>query len=167
MNRRELVQKVMWAVLIIILLVGCSAPAATPTSEASPEPVIEAGEIIFDGRDCTYSGLTELSTGRYSFVLKDLSDLDLYMWVSRMTDGKTYQDFVDLADPSNPYLYFPKEDWIDHAIELGMSQQRPDGGEVHTFILSVVGEYSIVVGRESPFYIAFCSPIWVLEDPSE
>ena len=62
MNRKKLSQQVMWAILIILLLVGCGAPAATPapiqptetsttTSEPLPETVAEF-EVAFDGNEC-------------------------------------------------------------------------------------------------------------------
>jgi hypothetical protein len=132
MNRQKLSQQVMWAILIPLLLVGCGAPAATPTSEPSPEPVVEVGDVIFDGTECTVSGSTELPPGRYSFVLKDQSELEVNLFVSRLTDGKTFQDLLDLQ--SEPGEYVPEQDWIDHAVELGSAWNKPDGGKVHTYI---------------------------------
>ena len=141
MNKGKLLQQVMWAVLVMVLVVGCNAPAATPTSEASPEPVIELGEVIFDGTECTYSGPTELVPGRYSMILRDLSDIDVDIWVGRTTDGKTYQDFMDLA--IDPNVYFPKPDFVNYAIEPGRTLLAPDGGAVHTYIFELVGNYFI------------------------
>ena len=112
MNRQMLIQQVMWAILIMLLLVGCGAPAAAPTSEPSPEPVVvEVGDVIFDGTECTVSGSTELPPGRYSFVLKDLSEEDVHLFVSRLTDGKTFQDLLDLQ--SEPGEYVPEQDWLN------------------------------------------------------
>lgn len=98
-------------------------------------------------------------------ILRDLSDIDVNRWVGRTTDGKTYQDFMDLA--SVPNEYFPKPDFVNYAIEPGRTLLAPDGGAVHTYIFELVGNYFIIIGRESPFYIGFCSPFWVMEDSSE
>jgi hypothetical protein len=169
MNRQKLFQQVMWAILITLLLVGCGAPAATPTSEPSPEPVVEVGDVIFDGTECTVSGSTELPPGRYSFVLKDLSEEDVHLFVSRLTDGKTFQDLLDLQ--SEPGEYVPEQDWLNHTVEPGSAWNKPDGGEVHTYIFIEEGEYAVSLWswetETTPMKIWFCAPFWVKEDPSE
>ena len=169
MNRQRLSQQVMWAILITLLLVGCGAPAATPTSEPSPEPVVEVGDVIFDGTGCTVSGSTELPPGRYSFVLKNLSEQSTGIFVSRLTDGKTFQDLLDLQ--SEPGEYVPEQDWLKNAVERGIAWNKPDGGNVHTYLLIKEGEYAVSLWspatETAPMRIWFCAPFWVKEDPSE
>ena len=165
MNRQKLSQQVMWAILITLLLVGCGAPAATPTSGPLPESIAEVGEVIFDGTECTVLGPTELPTGKYSFVLKDLSKINVNLYVSRLTDGKTYQDLLD--GQSEPGEYYPKPDWVVHAIEPGSAWSKPDGGEVHTYFLTREGEYAIYLGTDVPPSLWFCAPLRVIEAPSE
>jgi hypothetical protein len=78
----------------MLLLVGCGAPAATPASEPSPEPVVEVGDVTFDGTECTVSGSTELPPGRYSFVLKNLSEEDMLLLIFRLSRSK----FVSIVE---------------------------------------------------------------------
>ena len=159
----------MWSILIMLLLVGCGAPAATPASEPSPEPVVEVGDVIFDGTECTVSGSTELSPGRYSFVLRDLSEEDVHLFVDRLTDGKTFQDLLDLQ--SEPGEYFTAPDWTTGVLEPGSAWNKPDGGEVHTYILTSEGAYFVGVWswqtETTSQKVWFCAPFWVKEDPSE
>jgi hypothetical protein len=171
MNRQKLSRQVVWAILITLLLFGCGAPAATPTptSEPSPEPVVEVGDVIFDGTECTVSGSTELTAGTYSFVLKNLSEEDVIFIVRRLTDGKTFQDLLGLQ--SEPGEYIPRPDWVAPVVERGIARQKPDGGEVHTYKLISEGEYAISLWSyataTTPLRIWFCAPFWVKEAPSE
>jgi hypothetical protein len=47
-TRPKLWQYLTWAMLVA-LLVGCSVLEPKPTPGPSPEPAVEAGEIVFDG----------------------------------------------------------------------------------------------------------------------
>jgi hypothetical protein len=169
MNRPKLSQQVMWAILIALLLVGCGAPAATPTSEPSPEPVVEVGDVVFDGTECTVSGSTELLPGGYSLVLKDLSEKDVHLLVRRLTDGKTFQDLLKLQ--SEPGGHTPMPDWVAPVVERGIAWQEPDGGEVHTYELISEGEYAIILWSfataTTPLGTWFCAPFCVSEARSE
>lgn len=172
MNRQKLSQQVVWATLITLLLFGCGAPAATPTPtpEPSPEPVIELGDVTFDGTDCIVNVPAELPPGRYSIVFyDDVNELDANMWISRLVDGKTFQDALDLqAEPGD---YVPEQDWLVNAIETETARYRPDDGEVHTYRFISEGEYLIGVWAyeepTTPWYIWFCAPFWVKEALSE
>jgi hypothetical protein len=171
MNRQELSQQVMWAILMTLLLVGCGAPVATPTpaSEPSPEPVVEVGDVIFDGTGCTVSGSTELTPGRYSFVLRNLTEGDVTLFVRRLTDGKTFQDLLDLQ--SEPGEYIPRPDWVARIVEQGIAWQKPDGGEVHTYKLISEGEYAVSIWSwetdTGTQRIWLCAPFRVIEALSE
>jgi hypothetical protein len=130
-----------------------------------PESVVEVGDVIFNGTECNVSGPIELPPGRYSYVLKDLSEDDVTIFVGRLTAGKTFQDILDLQ--SEPGEYFPWQDWIKLAIESGVAWNKPDGGEVHTYIFNSEGEYVVGLGSTSPAKRWFCAPFWVKEDSSD
>jgi hypothetical protein len=171
MNVQKLSQHVMSAILIMFLLVGCGVPAATPTptSEPSPELVVEVGDVTFDGTECTVSGSTELPPGRYSFVLKNLSEEDASLLIFRLPDGKAFQDLLDLQ--SEPGEWVSKPDWAIDAVETGVAWYKEDGGEVHTYMFINEGEYALVIWRmpaeATQPGIWFCAPFWVKEDASE
>lgn len=170
----------MWAILITLLLVGCGAPAATPTlipPTATPTPIPPTAtptlgplpgsvfEVTFDGNECTVSGPTELPTGDHSFVWKDLSEENIDLWVARLLDDKTFQDLLDLQ--SEPGEYYPQPSWTVHPTQLGRAWNESIGGEVYTFSLNIEGEYVTLVGGYSPLSLWFCAPLKVIEAPSE
>jgi hypothetical protein len=165
MNEQRLSQQVMWAILIMLLLVGCGTPAATPTSGPLPRDVAEGIEVTFDGNECIVSGPTELSIGEHSFVLKDLSEQNAYLLVSLLHDGKTFQDWLD--EQSEPGV-FARPSWVEFPSQLG-APKKTNGGEVWTYILRKEGEHFISVGEDLPDSkrLWFCSPLEVIEAPSE
>jgi hypothetical protein len=150
---------------LILVVASVSFPHLLHTSEPQAEVAIEAGEISFDGKECTYSGLTELVVGEYSFVFKNQSDLDVILILARLSDGRTFQDFLGIL--GEPGEYVPKPDWVKYAPEPGSAQIRTDGGEVHTYILKIAGEYAIYVLIGSPFNIWVGTPLYVKEAPAE
>ena len=164
MSRQKLSQQVMWAILMMLLFVGCGAPSASPTSGPLPESVTEWIEVTFDGNECTVSGPTELTTGDQSFILNDLSDKEGVLLVSRLLDGKTFQDILDYA--REPYVWRPTPSWVEHQSQLG-APIKANGGEVWTIILRKEGEHFIYIERLYPFGIWICAPLWVIEAPSE
>jgi len=64
-------------------------------------------EVTFDGKECTYSGPTEFVTGDHSFVYEDSSDQEQVVWASRILDGYTYQDELDLQSEPGEYFDIP------------------------------------------------------------
>ena len=165
MSRQKLSQQVMWAILVTLLLVGCGAPAATPTpipptATLTPVPPIE---VTFDGTECTVSGPTELPTGDHKFVLKDLSEQNQVLYVSLLLDGKTYQDLLDLQ--SEPGEYYPKPSWVVHT--KGGMRRNAKGEHVWTYSLDIEGEHAIYLGSAFPHSLWFCAPLKVIEAPSE
>ncbi|MGD2147548.1 MAG: hypothetical protein PVH41_12700 [Anaerolineae bacterium] len=161
--RQRLSQCVTW-LMLVALLTGCAALEPRPTPEPSPEPTVEAGEIVFDGTGCTYTGLTEMPMGRYSFVVDDQSDKDVHLYVVTLTDGKTFQDVLEMQ--SEPGAYFPKPDWAKYAIEPGSATYKPDGRRVRTYLLTREGEHILYVGGFDPWSLWFCAPFWVTATPS-
>jgi len=59
----------------------------------------------------------------------------------------------------------------DYALEPGAAWYKPDGGEVHAYILTEKGEYTVGVWSYEtetiPFTVWFCAPLWIEEAPSE
>lgn len=162
MNRQKLSQQAMWTILMMLLLVGCSAPAATPTSEPLPGPNAEWIEITCGENGCTVSGPTKLSTGEHSFVLKGLSEQNQQLYLAYYINGKTFQDLLDLQD--EPGEFFPKPHWAIHPTLLDKSWDDSIGGEVYTFRFDE-GEYGIAVDNIYGFWL--CSSFQVIEAPSE
>jgi len=149
---------------------GPSSTPLPPTVPSQEDAAIEVGEVIFDGTECTVSGLTELLPGRYSYVLVDLSDDNANLFVGRLTEGKTFQDMLDLQGEPGGYVPFIDDSYV-WAVEPGIAWQKPDGGEVHTYILTEEGEYTVGlwswVTVTTPEKIWFCAPIWVKVAPSD
>lgn len=157
----------MWAILIMLVLVGCGAPAAAPTPipATATLPLIPEIEVTFDGNECTVSGPTELPMGNHSVVLKDLSEQKASLYVSRLVDGKTFQDLLD--EQGEPGKYIQEISWLITAREPGVAWDRADGGEIHTYDLTNEGEHVLYIGTITPYSIWFCAPFQVRETPSE
>ena len=173
MDWKKYSQRVLWGILATLLLVGCGAPAAAPTSKPSSEPVVEVGELVFDGTECTVSVPTELPPGKHSIVLRNLTEEDVNLFVSRHIGGKTFQDVLDLqGEPGGSLPYSVYDELFDKVIEPGSAQHKPDGGEVHTYLLISEGEYVVGVwiyetAESDAMKTWFCAPLWVKEAPSE
>jgi len=152
--------------LTLIVLAGCGPsaqpipPTPTSTSLPTPTPIV----VTFDGNECTVSGPTELPTGEHSFLVKDLSGQGQYLYVSRLLDGKTFQDLLDLQ--SEPGEYVPKPSWV---IWQGRrpTERIAEGEHLYTFVLNKEGEHSIELYVSSPRSLWFCAPLKVIEAPSE
>ncbi len=139
--------------MITLLLVGCGASATTPT----PSPPIE---VFFYGNECTVSGPTEIPKGDHPIVLNDQSDMNVILLVGKLTDGKTFQDLLDLQ--SEPGESFPKPSWVVYA----QKYSSPDS-EYWIYELDEPGEYALYVWGSSPEILWFCAPRHVMEAPIE
>ena len=107
----------------------------------------ETPEVTFHGKECTYSGPTEFVTGDHSFVDKDSSDQEQVVWASRILDGYTYQDELDLR--SEPGEYFDIPSFIRSPIRLSIDWDDSIGVEVYTWRLVKEGERYLIVGLAS------------------
>lgn len=175
MNRGRFFQQAIGMVAMAVLLAGCGATVATPTPEPSPEPAIEVGEVIFDGADCTDSVPAELPIGKYSIVLKDFNEEnhDVNLFVSYQLNENSLQEAVEIqGEPGGYIAYTVYEGLFDDVIEPGVAWEKPDGGEVHTYILNREGDYVVGIWIEiTPEMdkprIWFCSPLHIKEPASE
>ena len=164
--------KMIIVIIIIPLLVGCGmsdTPVPTPTYTSlppthtlipptpSPPPI----DVTFYGDECSLSGPAEVPTGQYPFIWNNLSDnQSVDFWVSRIREGSTYQDILDLQD--EPGQYFPKPPTIDHAPGYFSFSE-----EVWLFMLEEPGNYYISVGA-STHSMWNCGPSFqVIETPPE
>jgi hypothetical protein len=143
---------------MMVVLVGCGAPASTPTpiqpteeqapaSTSTQEPVAEF-EVTFDGINCTVSGPSDLLSGSHSFALFDSSDIGVDLWVGRLEEGRTVQDLYD--GQSQPGEWYPKPSWFFYDKEVGSAWMNNDGAEVWTYSLNQQGEHVVYVGVYLP-----------------
>ena len=160
-------RRILLPITILLLAGACTStqPIETPTSsplvESSEDEVMEAGEIIFDGEECTYTGLPELPLGVYSFVVKDLSDMDIDFALERYLNGKTWQDYLVYIGEGDEYV--PEPEWVHVPTTRGSWKPGPDGGKVHTYVLITEGNYGLVSWTFLPFHIWPCGPLQVIE----
>ena len=106
-------------------------------------------------------------TGRHSFILNDLSDKEVDLWVGRLQEGKTVQDLYDKQ--GEPGVWWPKESWFFYTTEIGSAWINNNGGEVWTYSLNKEGEHVIYVGIYLPDikHLWFCAQTLAIEAKSE
>ena len=174
MNRQQLSRQLLWALLILFLLVGCSAPATPtpiqPTETSSPTPVPEIVaefEITFDGKDCTATGPTEVPAGKHTFSFIDISDMKGELYLINLDDDKTFQDNLDLQ--SEPGEWYEKQPWAHYDANYTYESQESNGKRVsfETWLLDKVGEHTILCFSDNPLKLWFAAPIIVVEAASE
>ena len=164
-------KKVLLLVMTVLFVSACTTSQPEP-NETPVDVVIEVGEVKFDGTDCTVTGEKKLPPGKYSYVLQDESDYEVQMYIGRLLEGKTTQDILDLQGEPGAYVTEAMiDEAYDWAVEPGAAWQKPDGGEVHTYILVSEGEYTVGMWSYQtetiPFTVWFCAPLWIEEAPSE
>jgi hypothetical protein len=164
-------KRVLLLVMAVLIVSACTTSQPVPT-DIPEDVVIEVGAVIFDGKECTVTGETKLPPGKYSYVLQDESEYEVQMFIGRLLEGKTNQDILDLQ--GEPGARLPKavlDEAYDWAYEPGIARLKPDGGEIHTYILTDEGEYTVGVWSYEtetiPFTEWFCAPLWIEEAPSE
>jgi hypothetical protein len=156
MFNQKLSQQLTWAILITLVMVGCSTPADAPAPDI---------EVIFDGNECIVSGPTKVTTGKLVIALKDLSGEIDDLQALRLLDGHTHQDLLDLQNEpgENNKEHVPKR----QSLRIGKSWNDSIGGEVYPFYLYAEGEYSISIASFNLKRAWYCAPLKVIEAPSE
>jgi hypothetical protein len=179
--------KNMVLLLVALLLVAACAtaqPAPTstllPPTEPPPTPLPEPTntsippteippvfEVMFDGKDCTGTGPTELPAGEHTFIFIDRSDWKGELWLLNNNDGKTFQDHLDLQ--SAPGVWFPKPSWSHHDSRVSIESEELDGRRVDlsTWNLRKVGEHTIICYVSSPTLLWYVAPLMIVQTPSE
>jgi hypothetical protein len=136
---------------ILAFLAGCT-PAAQETPTAEPNILFE---VTLDGEECTFSGPTEVSTGKIDIAFDIKGDRNFGPWVDRFTDGKTFQDFLDIyLGPEEPH---PEPVWVKHPPYF------TEDHEVWTLTLNEPGQHAILVGSYTPWREYICGPFQVNE----
>jgi hypothetical protein len=164
--------KIIYLFGLFVLLTGCagsgtlvSTPIHTslpPThTPIPPTQILQPFVATFDGLECTISGPDEVPAGKYSILLKNLSDEKLALWTGLILDGHTYQDLLDLQ--SEPGKYYRKPDWLIHPTNAGF-RVEPNGDKVYTWLFNDPGEYVIDIGWSLPESLWFCGSFNVVKE---
>ena len=160
MNRQKFFRSVLWGILAALLLVGCSAPA-------DDKPV-----VTFDGEACTYKGPSELTVGEHQFAVKNLSDGNLSMIISRIEERHTYQDLEDRIDEEEHK--FPEQgsnwpDWVDQNATrfVTFEKDQTTGDELYTLEIRKEGDHALTVYNNADQTWWPCAPLKVVAAPSE
>jgi hypothetical protein len=116
-------------------------------------------EVTINGDECTFSGPSEVTTGKIDVAFDIRGDLTFRPWVDRFVDGKTFQDFLDIyIEPEESH---PEPEWVRHPPYVTADH------EVWTFTLDEAGEHAILVGSYTPWREYICGPFQVVEGPSD
>ena len=179
MNDKDLLKFWVLVILVVILLLGCSAsdaepdslpvtqapPADTPTpvpptATTRPTPILPTAAptadssimfvVTFDGEDCYVEGPTELAAGVYSFTFIDNSDMKAQLWIVHLDEGYTTQDLLD--GQSEPGEWYPKPSWAAYDTMNSSKVDKSEGKSVRTstWILDKLGEHTILCYVPSP-----------------
>ncbi|TET35287.1 MAG: hypothetical protein E3J69_05380 [Anaerolineales bacterium] len=147
-----------FAVIIPLLIVTLLMTACASSDEGI--------EIIWDGKECRYTGPNELPMGEQKFVYRNLSEEELDLWVGRFIDGHTFQEYLDMQ--GEPGEYYDPPSWLVEPNQKGTEGDAKDGGEFFSLALDIEGEYAFVLGSYSPLSAWNCTPqLKVIEAKSE
>jgi hypothetical protein len=137
---------------------------STPTDEPLPNA---AFEVVFDGKDCTVDGPTELPAGVHAFKFIDTSDFIGEVYLIYLQEGKTFQDNIDLQN--EPGDWYPKPEWAYYDARYSSKRLESNGSKVtlSTWKLDRVGEHTILCYVPRPQKLWFAAPLMIIETPSE
>ena len=141
MNLRLMIKSLCIIILTMLILVGC-----TP-GEADKDIV-----ITFDGEGCTYDGPSVASEGNRIITLKNNSEREVLLDMTRIDEGKTWQDVLDHFGEVESW-----PPWLSYGIVTGYS---PDNPEVWEYTLTE-GMYSIICWSSSPSGVWPAAPLEV------
>jgi len=99
MNIRKILQQMAYLVLVMVFLVGCDTPAATPvppTTTPTSVPPTPTLRLTFDGESCTYQGPTTLKAGHVTLLFLNESEGQAAVNLVRHTGEETIQDMIDI-----------------------------------------------------------------------
>ena len=159
---------IIFLIVILILIVGCGGPSEPvlppsdppPPSTDTPIPPTEKPEpisLVFDGTECTLSGPTEIPAGEHPIFVDNQAEYELNLFVRRLLDGKTNQDFLDLQSESGFFFTIPN--WVKNSLYQFSPELKT---QVH--FLDEAGEYVVSLERGfEPKHIWICPPIRVVD----
>lgn len=128
----------------IILLISCKTTTESKTNDSTPTEQIV---VTFDENGITVSGVSVLPTGKHSFILNNLYDLNQVLYLVLCDEGYTYQHLIDLQ--SEPGVWWPKPTWCSY-VKLWDEEWIEEGKSVYTFNLDTKGDYIIFTYSENP-----------------
>jgi hypothetical protein len=136
--------------LSLALIAGCASPLPqSPT----PEPNVLL-QVTLDGAKCTFSGPSEVTTGRIDVAFDIRGDLSFRPWVDRFVDGKGLQDFEAIyLGPEKAHV---EPSWVEHPPYITRDHK------VWTFTLDEPGPHAILVGSYAPWREYICGPLQVV-----
>lgn len=156
MNIQKFLLGIISAILISLLLVGCS--------ESADEMI----KVTFDGNECTVSGLTELEVGEHPFVVKNLTEDNISMQIARILDDHSFQDFVNNIDAQGPERN-AEPDWLSCCETRFVATEKGESAdeEINTLGIKNEGEHAIYVWNLSNESIWPCASLMVVEAPAQ
>jgi ABC-type transport system substrate-binding protein len=166
-------KKVLFIMIVLLLVTACATTQPAPTSTSlpptdtsvPPTQVPQPIEVTYDGKGCTVTGPTELPMGEHQFIFRDLTEKNADLYVEYFSEGKTFQDYLDLQ--SKPGEYVNYQPWAQQAIKRGTEWNESIDGKVYTYLLNEEAEHIILIGENWSRNVWFCAPLWVIEAPSE
>ncbi len=139
-----------------------TVPSSTTDEATSPEPP-EAIKVIFDGKGCTASGPTSVTTGEQYFIVDSPKYFGMELYVSMLLDGHGYQDLLD--PQTGPGDYYPKPSWVVYATRTpGAPSGRilAEDEQEYRYTLDQP-EHLHVIYLGTPGGLWFCSPLEVTD----
>ena len=160
MNGHKFFRRMIWAVLAVLLLVGCGSPS-------EDQPV-----ITFNGNECTVSGPSELAIGVQPFIFKNTTEKNMTLGVNQLLDGHTYQDLVDRANQQGSKSDFDGSDspeWLNFNATafVGYEKGESAGEEIITLSVKTIGDYAINLYDSATETVWLCGPLQVVVASSE
>jgi hypothetical protein len=96
--------------------VDTAADAGTAVSTDTTSDEVDIFTVTQAEEGCVVSGPAEVPANEtYYFIVKNPAEpyADLNLYVSRLTDGKTFQDLIE--PQTYPGEYYPKPSWVVYA----------------------------------------------------
>lgn len=158
------------SLLFFLAACGPTGTAVQPTLDAEvvEQAVNEGIKVTFNGEECIGLGPAALPVGEYVFVFKSLlekSTAELH--VSRLTDGHTFQDILDIqGGDSRKWI---ESDWNELVTRVDVDWDISTGEKRTTYLLEE-GEHAVFIGNAlltGSFEQVYCYPIMVVEASSE
>jgi len=164
MNKHSIVT-IVFMVIGLVFFPGCK-PELSIDYDAVERANREGITVTFQGDACEIDGPDVLLVGEYHFILNDISQIsNADLFVSKLTDGHTYQDLID--PQTTPGEYYPKPYWVVYATKETMVDSTT--GQRSYDIKLESGEYAIYVyglTESAEKWLWFCLPITVLDKPN-
>jgi hypothetical protein len=120
-----------------------------PTVTPSPQPLEISFEVFFDGKHFRVTGPEEVPTGDYHFLLKDVTNEKVDLYVGAIRDGKTYQDILDRQ--SYPGELLPKPTWLTYEGKIHRDWNEEMGGKNITFKIFMLARILSLLGLQTVF----------------